>query len=225
MQISEYTKKVLESFVNINSGIVIYPTDAGESSTRLRTRDRQLSIQGEAVVNEVFDKTVAIYDLRPFLAVLNNFPDAEVTLYDNYLTVTSDNVETKLVFTETNFVEHPDKSPNIPDSAFEFDLPEKTLKQVLNNGNILSLPQFNIVTKNGEIKLRAVDPRNPNSNVFEVSLGSVNTDEEHSFYIKQENLRSFMPGDYRVKVIGDQAAKFESQDHDGLFYLTTFEII
>jgi len=224
MQLSDYTKKLLENFVSINAGIVIRKTPEGANKTLIRTIDRSGHVYSQVEIPEVFKTNVTLHDLKAFLNVISGFNSPEITINDSHLVVSEGSSSVKIVFAEPNMITHPQKPWSPPKGEFDFDLKQDTLAKVMNFSNYLSLPHLRVYNKNGVLVLQALDRNNPDSNNYDIEVGVVDPAAEIDVYLKRELIK-MIAGDYTVSVNPAQAATFTNMVDPTLVYFVALDIV
>ena len=191
MQISKNTFEVLKNFSEINENLLIKP------GNELKTISVMKNVLAKATIEETFDKEFAIYDLNSFLNVLSLYDNPEITLNDDYLTISKGNSSTKFWYADPSLVVAPTKDINMPSKDIEVNITQGNNTDLLKASNIMQLPDIALVSKEGKIKMVATDKKNKTSNVYEVEVAT--TTSKFSMYFKRDNLR-MIPGDYDLAI-------------------------
>ena len=191
MQITKNTFDILKNFSEINENLLI------KSGNKLSTISVMKNVLAEAEVEETFDKEFAIYDLNSFLSVLSLYENPEVSLGDDYLTISQGKSSTKFWYAESSLVVSPTKSITMPSDEVNLRITQSQYTDVLKASNIMQLPDIALVSDGSVAKLVAMDKKNNTSNQFEVEVG--NADTTFQFYFKRDNLR-MIPGEYDLVV-------------------------
>ena len=191
MQISKNTFEVLKNFSEINENLLIKP------GNELKTISVMKNVLAKATIEETFDKEFAIYDLNSFLNVLSLYDNPEITLNDDYLTISKGNSSTKFWYADPSLVVAPTKDINMPSKDIEVNITQGNYTDLLKASNIMQLPDIALVSEEGKIKMVATDKKNKTSNVYEVEVGT--TTSKFSMYFKRDNLR-MIPGDYDLAI-------------------------
>ena len=224
MQLSDYTKKLLENYVSINGGIVIRKTPEGETKTLLRTIDRNQLLYSQSLIPETFNVNVSLHDLKAFLNVVSGFTNPEITLHDTHLIVSEGSSAVKLVYAEPNMITHPQKPFVQPAEDFSFELKQDVLAKVLNFSNILSLPHLRVFNNAGTLVLQTLDRSNPDTNTYDMEVGTVDPATNIDVYFKRELIK-MVPGDYKVSVNTKTAATFTNLVDENLIYFVALDIV
>jgi len=214
MRITEQTKKILENYATINTGIVISPTKAGENMTVLRTCDAHKMLISKTLIPEQFTNEVCLYDLKAFLSVISGLKDPDVVFNDNHLIINDGMSSVRMMYADPLTITQMTKNITI-DPMVNFELKEDNLAKLLNFSNILGLPDLKLYSKEGKMLFQALERKNPSSNTYEVQVGQGSFNEEYFF---NRELLKLLPGDYKVEV-ATKAAKFKSMLHDNLEYV------
>lgn len=220
MKLSEKTKRILENYAGINSGIIIRETKPGEK-TQLKTIERSGAIYSQSVIDESFPVNVAINDLSALLSVIDKLPDPDIEFHETHLFVKSGSSSVKVVYCDSEAVLYPKNAMPPVNASIEFSMTKDDIATLLSFSNILSLPHIRLFTANGKLVAQATENKNPNSNSYDVVLGD--TDKDVNVIIKRESFK-MLPGNYTVKVDPSKVALFESQDVDNLVYMVGIEV-
>ena len=108
MKISKQTFDVLKNFSEINENLLIKP------GNNLQTISVMKNVLAEATVEETFDKEFAIYDLNSLLSVLSLYESPDITLGDDYLTVSQGKSSSKFWYADPSLVVSPSKGITMP---------------------------------------------------------------------------------------------------------------
>lgn len=214
MRITEQTKKILENFATINTGIVISPTPSGQTQTILRTCDAHKMSQAKTLIPEQFANEVCLYDLKAFLSVLSGLKDPDVEFNDNHLVVNDGISSIRMVYADPLTITQMSKVITV-EGDVKFELTQDSLAKLLNFSSILGLPDLRLYSKDNKILFQALDRKNPSSNTFEVQVGTDSFTQEYFF---DRELLRMLPGDYKVD-LSSKASKFKSMLHDNLEYV------
>ena len=179
MQISKNTFEVLKNFSEINENLLIKP------GNELKTISVMKNVLAKATIEETFDKEFAIYDLNSFLNVLSLYDNPEITLNDDYLTISKGNSSTKFWYADPSLVVAPTKDINMPSKDIEVNITQGNYTDLLKASNIMQLPDIALVSEEGKIKMVATDKKNKTSNVYEVEVGT--TTSKFSMYFKRRS--------------------------------------
>ena len=188
MKISKQTFDVLKNFSEINENLLIKP------GNKLQTISVMKNVLAEATVEETFDKEFAIYDLNSLLSVLSLYESPDVTLGDDFLTVTQGKSSSKFWYADPSLVVSPTKAITLPSAEVKVRITQSNYTDLLKASNIMQLPDVGLVSDGDTINLIATDKKNQTSNQFNVEVAE-GTGTKFNFYFKRENLR-MIPGEY-----------------------------
>lgn len=192
MKISKQTFDVLKNFSEINENLLIKP------GNKLQTISVMKNVLAEATVEETFDKEFAIYDLNSLLSVLSLYESPDVTLNDDYLTVSQGKSSSKFWYADPSLVVSPTKGITMPSSEVKVRITQSNYTDLLKASNIMQLPDVGLVSDGDTINLVATDKKNQTSNQFNVEVAD-GTGTKFNFYFKRENMR-MIPGEYDLTV-------------------------
>jgi len=188
MKISKQTFDVLKNFSEINENLLIKP------GNKLQTISVMKNVLAEATVEETFDKEFAIYDLNSLLSVLSLYESPDVTLGDDFLTVSQGKSSSKFWYADPSLVVSPTKAITMPSAEVKVRITQSNYTDLLKASNIMQLPDVGLVSDGDTINLIATDKKNQTSNQFNVEVAEGNR-TKFNFYFKRENLR-MIPGEY-----------------------------
>ena len=192
MKISKNTFEVLKNFSEINENLLI------KSGNTLETISVMKNVLATAKVEETFDKEFAIYDLNSFLSVLLLYEAPDVTLFDDYLTVSQGKAVSKFWYADPSLVVSPTKGITMPSSEVKVRITQSTYSDLLKASNIMQLSDIGLISDGDTINLIATDKKNQTSNQFNVEVAE-GTGSKFSMYFKRDNLR-MIPGEYDLIV-------------------------
>lgn len=192
MKISKQTFDVLKNFSEINENLLIKP------GNKLQTISVMKNVLAEATVEETFDKEFAIYDLNSLLSVLSLYESPDITLNDDYLTVSQGKSSSKFWYADPSLVVSPTKTITMPSSEVKVRITQSNYTDLLKASNIMQLPDVGLVSDGDTINLIATDKKNQTSNQFNVEVAE-GTGTKFNFYFKRENLR-MIPGEYDLTI-------------------------
>lgn len=219
MQLSDYTRKILENFVLINDGIVIKKTPEGETNTRLRIISKTKSVYAEVTVPEVFENTVSLYELPIFLSLLSSLDNPELEFGDSQVELKKHNSVSRLTYASPETITHPKKDFELNQVDLSFELKQADLGKLLEVAKVIKAPNLKLYSKNGKLFFKALDAKNSSSNSYEVEVGSGDTTVEYFF---KRELLTLLPGDYNVSV-SSNISVFENQTIETLKYIVALE--
>jgi hypothetical protein len=192
MKISKQTFEVLKNFSEINENLLIKP------GNKLQTISVMKNVLSEATVEETFDKEFAIYDLNSLLSVLSLYEAPDITLGDDYLTISQGKSSSKFWYADPTLVVSPTKGIVMPSSEVKVRVTQSTYTDLLKASNIMQLSDIGLVSDGDTINLIATDKKNQTSNQFNAEVADGNG-TKFNFYFKRDNLR-MIPGEYDLTV-------------------------
>ena len=192
MKISKQTFEVLKNFSEINENLLIKP------GNKLQTISVMKNVLAEATVEETFDKEFAIYDLNSLLSVLSLYESPDITLGDDYLTISQGKSSSKFWYADPSLVVSPTKTITMPSSEVKVRITQSNYTDLLKASNIMQLNDIGLVSDGDTISLIATDKKNQTSNQFNVEVAEGNG-TKFNFYFKRDNLR-MIPGEYDLTV-------------------------
>lgn len=206
MKISKSTLDLLKNFSSINAGIIVKP------GKEISTVNNAKTVVAFANVPEDFPVQFGIYDLNNFISTVNLFEEPEVEFDTNYMIITGGASKCSYGYAEESVIASPKKRVNFPKVDVEFDLPRDVFERIMKASSTLGLPMLS-VTKDAKdnIVIRAIDPKNPNANVFSVVVGTDLSDKKYNFIIQTELLK-MVRGDYKVAISKQCLFRFVAQD-------------
>lgn len=212
MKISKRTTDILRNFSGINASMLF------RAGNLISTIAPSKKIIASATVDETFDRDFGIYELSKLLGLLSLYNDPDVEVTDKRLVITGDGRRTEFVFSPPESIISGPSSIEMPDVVAEFDLPAPALAQGLKAAGILSLPILEFSTENGQVRFRALDPKNPSSHTVSVDLSPSTAD--FTCHFRVETFK-FIPNDYRVQISSKKIGKFTG---DGITYFVASEL-
>lgn len=225
MKLTPYTKKILENFAEINTGIVIKSTPDGEDKTKVSTIDKDKLIYSQTFVDNIFPVDVCFYNLKSFLSTIDSMGvDSDIEFKTDHLVVSNSRSKTKIKYSDDKHVIHLGKefTPSAP--TFTVKLKQDDIASVLKMASILELPHIRIVVSGGKALLEAVDGKLQDSDKYSVDLGDVDVSGDYTAYIARENIK-MIPGDYTVDVTVDSNALFRNDVNSDHFYAISLKIV
>jgi len=218
MQLSANTLTVLKNFSEINSNLTIQPGNA------LKTVHQPPTIYATATVEEVFDKTFGIYDLKNFLATLAMFQDPELTFNDNYVDIIdkSDNsIRTKYWNMDISVLTKVPALKAFPDPVTTFKITNLNFKRIQRACATLKCPDVVFEGKDGVIQAIVCDLSNSsqNKNSFTAVLQEEYSGPEFSVHLKQEKLM-IIDGDYNCDLIANKIIKLSHTERAVEYVIT-----
>ena len=212
MKLSDKTISLLKNFSSINQSILF------KEGNKLRTISVMKNILAEATVSEEFAKDFGVYDLNQFLNGLSLHQSPELDFKnDGYVVIREGKMRSKYFFADPNvIVTPPEKDITLPSEDVCFEVSTEQLDKLLKAAAVYQLPDISAVGEGGVIKLVVRDKKNDTSNDFAIVVGE--TEDQFSFNFKVENIK-VLPGTYEVVVSKKLLSRFESKNHDLIYYI------
>lgn len=201
MKLTKETLGILKNYATINTNILLKP------GSLLQTKSPNNTIYSEAKVEEVFPTEFGIYDLNEFLGVLSIFNDPELTFNDRSLTISEGKNKIHYLPADAEVLIAPKGAPKLPVPEVEFELSAQSLQQIIKASAALKVPFMTIHSKDGNIEILVHDKANPNSNKFQLELGT--TEHEFNVHVKVESLK-MLPDTYTLQVTSKKICLFKS---------------
>ncbi len=202
MKISKSTLDVLKNFNSVNPSIVVNPGNI------IKTMSPNKAVFAKAVVNEVFPKQFAIYELSKFLSTVSLFSSPDFEFFDDHMKISEAKNFVRYVYANKDLiVQAPDREIALPSKEIYFELTEKDLSTALKALSVLGVPEMSIVGDDGTIYIKANNNSNPTSDSYSIAVGT--TQATFNMIFLAENLK-FMPRDYKVTVSSKGIAEFAS---------------
>ena len=200
MNLKKQTIEVLRNFNGINQGILF------REGNTIRTMSVMRTIFASAVVEDVFPKEFAIYDLGEFLSTISLFENPDIQFKDEYFIVAEGTSKVKYFYSNPNVVvSAPEKQVAMPTPDITFNLAKSQIDQLLKASAVMKLKDF-AVTDCG-VK---VFNRNSVGNQYTIDLEmETNGNKGFEYTIKVDNLK-FIPSDYAVAISSKGISQFKS---------------
>jgi hypothetical protein len=191
MKLSTNTYQILKNFSEINSSILI------KKGRELKTMSIGRTIFASALIDEVFEVEVPIYNLPRFLQTLSLFDDPELDFQEKFVIIKGNNTKIRYNYAEASLIKYPKVVSNSFDFTISFELSEEILFNALKSMSVLSLNHLSFVGDKDHLKLEALAIPEVNSDLYSVDLGE--TDQHFKVHLKKENLL-FIKNDYNVEI-------------------------
>lgn len=206
MQIGKSTLDILKNFSGINPSIVL------RAGNEISTMNNHKTVIAYAKVPETFPVDCGIYDLNNFISTINLFDEADVEFGKDSAVITGGTSKCTYGYSEKDVIVSPSKKLAFPGGEIEFDLSKDTFDKIMKAAATLSLTMITI-TRNDkdEIVLKALDPKNPNSNAYSVVVGTDTSGNEYSMSLPVDLLK-MVRADYRVSISSKCISKFDAKD-------------
>ena len=203
MKLNETTMAVLKNFATIQSNIVLTEGNV------IRTIAEAKNVMAVAELEQTFDKTVGIYELDQFLAVLGLVDDPELDFDEDFVTVSSSAglSSVKYFYSDATILTSPTKDIPMPEAEVRFTLSESTLNRVRRAAAALGHEKITITASDGGIKLTVVDNSDSTSNAFEIVVPGSFDSDDFTFVMNIANLK-LIGGEYDVEISSRLISKF-----------------
>jgi len=207
MKISKRTLDILKNFASINTGILV-----NEGNT-ITTLSNTKSIFAEALVDENFTRSFALWDLNKFLGTVSLFKDPEFVFDQNHITIKNGKSSLKYYYCDPKLVLSTNKKINMPKPVVSFTLMAKDFSEILKAASVLQVQ--NICVERTEdrkhVQIVARDTDDTTSNQFSLVVGEYDGNAEFEFVFDVENLK-ILPGDYNVEISEKVVSKFSNKN-------------
>ena len=202
MQFSNETVNVLKNFSQINPSIAIKP------GNKLSTMSPGKSIMANAVVQDVFPSTGAIYDLGRFLGVVSLFEKPTYSFNETHIDIRDNQKSVAYTFCSEDMVIKPSKDDIMVSPDVNINITNDNIQQVLRAATIMSLPNV-CISGTDVIQLKAVNSEGTSTDEYAQVIGSNDTGHKFNFIFKSENLK-LLPDDYNVIIDSRGISQFRS---------------
>jgi hypothetical protein len=214
MQLNDETLAVLKNFASIQPNVVL------NEGNVVKTIAEAKNVMAVATLGQTFDKTVGIYNLDEFLAVLGLVDTPDLNFQDDFVTVKSGagRSQVKYFYSDPSILTSPAKDIPMPDAEVKFTLDESTFKKVLRAAGALGHEKMTITATEGGIKLTVVDNTDSTSNAFEIVVPGTSDSTDFTFVMNIANLK-LISGDYDVEVSSRLISRFTNQSADIKYFI------
>jgi hypothetical protein len=214
MQISKQTIEILKNFASINSNILIKP------GNQIKTISNYKNVLSQATVEETFPVEFGVWDLNKMLGVISLFDSPTLDFHDKYVTIWGGDSSVKYYYSEPKLLTTVTKELKMPEAVVFASLDEEDVKEIHKAASVLQLPDIKISSSDagGDIVLTVMDRKDPSSNEYSFTIGSIDDGVEFNFYFKVENLKMLV-GDYNLQICENSVAKFESRNLDLTYWI------
>lgn len=220
MKLSNNTLTILKNFSEINSNLTINP------GNELKTIHVPPTIFAAAQVEERFDKTFGIYDLKNFLATLAMFKNPDLTFHDNYVDIVDEDetISTKYWNMDTDVLTKIPQFKQFPDPLTSFIITNLNFKRIQRACITLKCPDVVLEGKDGKIQAIVCDlaSNTQNKNSFTAVLHDDYSGPTFNVHLKQEKL-IIIDGDYKCDLIMDKLIRLTHVDRS-IEYIVTLDI-
>ena len=218
MKLSDNTVEILKNLASINMSLLINPGNT------LRSCSTNKTILVEATIDESFDKTIGVYDLNKFLALLSmKKGDPDVEIEDKAFAFKGlNNGKIRMRFTEPKILIAP--GPNNPNADFNvnFTITQEILNWMGNVASILKCPNISIKSDGGAITLWATDATGAITDDASVTLEGT-SEKPFTAVFLVENFMKMIPGTYNIELAGGSLIKATHKDKKISYWIATEE--
>ena len=202
MKFSENTLSVLKNFSTINPSVML------KKGNTIRTISPQKTVMATATIGETFGTNAGVYDLSRFLATLSLLDDPEIEFLDTMFSIKSGKDSVNYTYAaESMIVTPPDNDIQVPNPEVKVSVSWEHIQKVIRAAGVLQLGEIAFKGYGENVRLAAIDSKNPTADGFNVVLSS--TDKNFEMIIKVENLK-LMPADYDVSLSSKGLAHFKT---------------
>ena len=214
MQLNDETLAVLKNFASIQPNVVL------NEGNVVKTIAEAKNVMAVATLGQTFDKTVGIYNLDEFLAVLGLVDTPDLNFQDDFVTVKSGagRSQVKYFYSDPSILTSPAKDIPMPEAEVKFTLDESTFKKILRAAGALGHEKMTITATDGGIKLTVVDNTDSTSNAFEIVVPGTSDSTDFTFVMNIANLK-LISGDYDVEVSSRLISRFTNQSADIQYFI------
>jgi len=211
MKLSKETLKVLKNFSTINPSIYI------RKGSLLATKSITGNILAEAIIEEEFPVTFAMYGLNEFLGTLRLFSDPVLDFSkadNNYMYIYEEedpSYKVRYTFSDERKITYPKRRPVIDSNDITFTLDNQTLASIQKASSVMQLENMVITPKGDEnVLVEVCNLKNPSSHKFTVELHSDRkSNVDFKFIVNMDTLK-ILPANYMVSTTGNTIISFES---------------
>ncbi len=211
MKLDNESMSILKNFAIINSSILFKPGKVQKTVSGGKAGGIPVEkvVLAEAEFPIEFPKECAIYDLPQFLNLVSVLGEVDITFKEDHLILKNKSRETPYRYCSPNLVVSPNDTSNLKemmdDSQVTFDLSYEDLVETIKVASILDLNELMIEGKNGKLVATAIDSENDLSNSSSVELSSYDGSDFKGIF--NLSYLQFIPGNYKVSVVGDSSEK------------------
>jgi len=189
MIISTDTIEVLKNFSSINNTIHIKP------GSRLSTCMGEGNVAA-ADVPDVFEETIAIYDLAQFLNVISMFKEPTLSVSNGkQATLREGSATVRYTLAEPSLIPKAPTRVIETEAVAEFNLTNEMFQKLLKASGAMGLEDIIIKGDDGKLIMQAINFKSPSSNSFDLRVGD--TDHEFVARVRRENIK-ILAGSYKA---------------------------
>ena len=192
MKISTNTINILKNFAKINPSIII------EEGNVLKTIAPGKEILSKSVVDTVFPKHFAIYNLDRFISTLTLFNEYSLKFEEKYVAISEENKYIKYYYADesTIKVKPPEKDIKVPSEDISFRLTEDNINTILKVVGVLGVPEIVVEGRDGNIYMTATDSKKTSTDAYSIQMEG-KTNKVFRAVFKVDNFK-LIPDDYDV---------------------------
>lgn len=203
MKFDDNMVSILENFQEINPTLLI------ECGNVLKTMSPAKSIVAKTVLPVTFDKRVAIYDLRKFIASIKLFKEPDLTFKDNYVIISKNNVSIRFLYADEELIIKPvDKQLTLPSIDVEFDITKEQLNGLFKAIKVLQLQQVYISGDGINVYVQAGNDAH-SSMTYSIEIGKTNN--TFKFVFNEANLK-IIHTNYHVQISKSKISYFKGDN-------------
>jgi len=194
MKLEAKTLNVLKNFSTINPSILF------KEGSVVSTISPTKTVLAKAKVDTNFTKRFAIYDLSRFLGSMSLINEPDLDFKDNFVKVVGANgVSLNYTYSDESTIKTPpEKELKLPSVDISMNISDTVLKEIIRACGALSMPEIAIVGDGTDISIQALDVKNPNGDIFNIKLGTI--DKTFRAIFKLDNIIKLMSDNYEVKI-------------------------
>ncbi len=219
MKLSAATINILENYASINGNLII------QKGNTLKTMHTCRTIFANAQVDEVFDRTFGIYDLKEFLATLAMFKNPDLTFNDQYVDIVDEDdptIHTKYWSADVDILTKIPELKQLPAPSVVFNISNINFKRIQKAAAVLKCPDIVFEGGGGKIVAKVCNLSNATKNDFTVVLEDNYTGEDFNVHLKQDKLM-IIGGDYRCELIMNKIVQLNHTERE-VKYLITLDV-
>ena len=219
MKLSAGSINILENYASINGNLIINP------GNMLKTMHACRTIFANAQVDEVFDRTFGIYDLKEFLATLAMFKNPDLTFNDQYVDIVDEDdptIHTKYWSADVDILTKIPELKQLPAPSVVFNISNINFKRIQKAAAVLKCPDIVFEGGGGKIVAKVCNLSNATKNDFTVVLEDNYTGEDFNVHLKQDKLM-IIGGDYRCELIMNKIVQLNHTERE-VKYLITLDV-
>ena len=209
MKLSKETLQIMNGLSQINTNLVI------KEGNRLSSCSPARNIFAFVDIEESFDKSFGIYDLREFLGAVAVFDNPEIEFTEKYAKIGDDTSSIVYVSADPSILIAPKRHMTIPTVDVEFDMSADLLGKIVKSASILKVGVVSFIGDGKSIVIKVHDKTNDSSNQFKINVGDTDKTfavhfkvellkmpiEDYTFQISKQKIGQFV-GDKKVYIVG-----------------------